>query len=133
MTDLQSPPTRDWATEFDHTKEDYAQSATEVWDDLRGRCPVAHSDAHGGVWLPVRHADVTAIAHDTEHFSSEGVIVNQFKPIGLAPMGYAPPITSDPPFHAGARRLLQPLASGAHRALPRAAPQARTTLTAHFL
>ena len=34
---------------------------------------------------------------------------------------------------AGARRLLQPLASGAHRALPRAAPQARTTLTAHFL
>ena len=108
MTDLQSPPTRDWATEFDHTKEDYAQSATEVWDDLRGRCPVAHSDAHGGVWLPVRHADVTAIAHDTEHFSSEGVIVNQFKPIGLAPMGYAPPITSDPPFHAGARRLLLP-------------------------
>jgi hypothetical protein len=106
MTDVETLP--DWATEFDHTKESYAQRAPEVWDDLRGRCPVAHSDAHGGVWLPVRHEDVSAIAHDTEHFSSEGVIVNVFKPEGLAPMGYAPPITSDPPFHKDARRLLLP-------------------------
>ncbi len=108
MTDLQSPPTRDWATEFDHTKEDYAADAPAVWDDLRQRCPVAQSDAHGGVWLPTRHKDVAAIAHDTEHFSSEGIIVNQFKPEGLAPMGYAPPITADPPFHKGSRRLLLP-------------------------
>lgn len=108
MTDLQSPA-RDWATEFDHTKEDYAADAPAVWDELRQRCPVAHSDAHGGVWLPTTHADVAAIAHDTEHFSSEGVIVNVFKPDGsLAPRGYAPPITADPPFHAGSRRLLLP-------------------------
>jgi len=106
MTDLHTAPAPDWATEFDHTKEDYAAAATEVWDELRETCPVAHSDAHGGVWLPTRHADIAAIAHDTEHFSSEGVIVNIFKPEGLAPMGYAPPITSDPPFHADARRLL---------------------------
>ena len=108
MTDLQSPPARDWATEFDHTKEDYAADAPAVWDDLRSRCPVAHSDAHGGVWLPTKHADIAAIAHDTEHFSSEGVIVNVFKPEGIAPRGYAPPITADPPFHAGSRRLLLP-------------------------
>ncbi len=108
MTDLQNAPTPDWATEFDHTSDAYAAAAPEVWDELRERCPVAHSDAHGGVWLPVRHTDVTAIANDTEHFSSEGVIVNVFKPEGLAPMGYAPPITSDPPFHADARRLLLP-------------------------
>lgn len=108
MTDLQSAPMPDWATEFDHTKEAYAQRATDVWDELRGTCPVAHSEAHGGVWLPTRHEDVTAIANDTENFSSEGVIVNVFKPDGLAPKGYAPPITSDPPFHADARRLLLP-------------------------
>jgi cytochrome P450 len=108
MTDLHDAPSRDWATEFDHTKEDYAATAPQVWDELRERCPVAHSDAHGGVWLPTRHQDITAIAHDTEHFSSEGVIVNVFKPEGLAPMGYAPPITSDPPFHADARRLMLP-------------------------
>jgi cytochrome P450 len=109
MTDLAAGPSeRDWATDFDHTAEDYAARAPEVWDELRGTCPVAHSSAHGGVWLPVRHADVAAIANDTERFSSEGVIVNVWKPEGLAPMGYAPPITSDPPFHAEARRILLP-------------------------
>ena len=108
MTDVLPPATPDWATEFDHTKDAYAASAPDIWDELRERCPVAHTEAHGGVWLPVRHADVSAIANDTEHFSSEGVIVNAFKPEGIAPQGYAPPITSDPPFHAGARRLLLP-------------------------
>lgn len=106
MTDLQPAP--DWATEFDHTSEQYAARAPEIWDELRGRCPVARSDAFGGVWLPTRHEDVSAIAHDTEHFSSEGIIVGPMKPAGLAPMGFAPPITSDPPFHAEARRLLLP-------------------------
>ena len=108
MTDLQQP-TRDWATDFDHTSDDYAQDAPEIWDELRGRCPVAHGDAHGGVWMPTRHEDVSAIANDTERFSSEGVIVSVFKPGGeLAPMGYAPPITADPPFHQGSRRILLP-------------------------
>lgn len=106
MTDLETQP--DWATEFDHTKEDYAQRAPEIWDELRERCPVAHTEAFGGTWLPVRHEDVSAVAHDTENFSSEGVVVSPFKPEGLAPMGYAPPITSDPPFHKEARRLLLP-------------------------
>lgn len=109
MTDVAaSPTTRDWATEFDHTKDDYAAAAPAVWDELRTSCPVAHSDAHGGVWLPTRHADVSAVANDTHRFSSEGVIVNVWKPEGLAPAGYAPPITSDPPFHADARRILLP-------------------------
>ena len=106
MTDLQGEPITDWATEFDHTDPKYAAHAPEIWDELRERCPVAHSDRYGGVWLPTRHADVAAIAHDTEHFSSEGVIVAPWKPENLAPIGYAPPITSDPPFHAEARRLL---------------------------
>lgn len=98
----------DWATEFDHTESAYAQQAPAIWDELRDRCPVAHSGAHGGVWLPVRHEDVAAIAHDTEHFTSESVIVSAFKPEGLAPAGFAPPITSDPPYHQGARRILLP-------------------------
>jgi cytochrome P450 len=108
MTDVAPPPARDWATEFDHTKDDYAAAAPEIWDELRGRCPVAHSDAHGGVWLPTRHEDISAIARDPERFSSESVIISQFKPHGLAPVGFAPPITSDPPFHGDARRLLLP-------------------------
>ena len=108
MTDTDRTPVADWATDFDHTHPDYAQNAPHIWDELRETCPVAHTDRFGGTWLPVRHADVTAVARDTEHFSSEGVIVSDFRPVDLAPVGYAPPITSDPPFHQGARRLLLP-------------------------
>ena len=108
MTDVATPAPIDWATELDHTEDEYGARAPEIWDDLRERCPVAHGTAHGGVWMPTRHEDVVAIAHDTENFTSEGVVVGPFKPVGLAPMGYAPPITSDPPFHKGARRLLLP-------------------------
>lgn len=123
MTDLEKPPVEDWATDFDHTHPDYAARAPEIWDELRRRCPVAHSGRFGGVWMPTRHADVTAIAHDTEHFSSEGVIVSPWKPSGLAPVGYAPPITSDPPFHAQARRLL--LAAFSPASIQRWEPYAR--------
>jgi cytochrome P450 len=103
------PPVADWATDLDHTVPEYAQHAPEVWEELRSRCPVAHTDRFGGAWYPVRHADVSTIAHDTEHFTSESVLVSDFKPMGESrPQGFAPPITSDPPFHAEARRLLLP-------------------------
>ena len=120
---MTTEPATDWATDFDHTSAAYAARAPEIWDQLRTRCPVAHSDRFGGVWLPTRHEDVAAIAHDTEHFSSEGVIVAPWKPENLAPVGYAPPITSDPPFHAVARRLLLP--AFAPKAIARWEPSAR--------
>jgi len=108
MTDVK-PPVQDWATDFDHTHPDYAATAPQVWEELRAKCPIAHTERFGGAWLPVNHADVSAIAHDTEHFSSEFVIVNPFKPDGSTrPRGFAPPITSDPPFHQESRRILLP-------------------------
>ncbi len=103
------PPVTDWATDFDHTHPDYAAKATEIWDDLRETCPVAHSERFGGTWLPTKAEHVRAIAEDTEHFTSRAILVNEFRPpVESAPVGYAPPISSDPPFHQGARRLLQP-------------------------
>jgi cytochrome P450 len=108
MTDTTRPPVADWDTDFDHTRSEYAQHAPEIWEELRERCPVAHTDRFGGAWLPVRHDGVVAIARDTDHFSSEMVIVSDFKPHGFAPLGLAPPITSDPPAHSDARRLLLP-------------------------
>ncbi len=111
MTESEGPPrcpVGDWATDFDHTDPEYAARAPEIWDELRATCPVAHSPRFGGTWLPTRHEDVAAIAHDTEHFSSVGVVVTVFEPEPTAPVGYAPPITSDPPFHEKARRLLLP-------------------------
>lgn len=101
-------PVTDWTTDLDHTDAEYAARAPEIWAQLREECPVAHSPRFGGMWMPTRHEDVSAIAHDTEHFSSRGVIVSVFEPDTPAPVGYAPPITSDPPFHEIARRLLLP-------------------------
>jgi cytochrome P450 len=100
-------PVTDWATDFDHTDEAWAAEPYPIWDGLRRTCPMAHSARYGGVWLPTRHDDVAAIAYDTERFTSRSVVVTEFRPpLMLAPEGIAPPITSDPPFHKEARRLL---------------------------
>jgi cytochrome P450 len=57
----------------------------------------------------VRYEDVAAIAYDTERFSSRAIIMSNFRPPReLAPVGGSPPITSDPPFHHDARKLLLP-------------------------
>src|SRR4051794_9183038 len=106
------PPVTDWATDFDHTDEAWAADPFPIWDLLRQSCPVAHSNRYGGTWLPTRHEDVAAIAYDTENFTSRSVVVTNFRPpYELAPQGVAPPISSDPPFHKGARRMLLPLFS----------------------
>lgn len=105
------PPVTDWATDFDHTDPEWVADPYPIWEDLRERCPVAHSDRYGGVWLPVRHDDVAAVAYDTDHFTSRSVVVSELRPGPddlPAPIGVAPPITSDPPFHQHARRLLLP-------------------------
>jgi len=105
-------PVSDWATDFDHASPDYNPVAPDVWTQLReGGCPVAHSDRYGGMWIPVTHETVNEIAYDTDHFTSRSVIVSHTRPGDLAlpaPIGVAPPITSDPPFHQIARRLLLP-------------------------
>ena len=105
-------PVADFATDFDHGDPAYNPNAPEVWKALReGGCPVAHSDRYGGMWVPLTHDTVHEVAYDTEHFTSRSVVVSVGRPGDLAlpaPIGGAPPITSDPPFHAMARRLLLP-------------------------
>ena len=113
MTDLQDPtaatcPVTDWATDFDHTDPVWVNNPFPIWDDLRTRCPVAHSERYNGVYLPTRHEDISLIAHDTQHFTSKSVIVNNAPVLAEAPAGGAPPITSDPPYHQHARRALLP-------------------------
>ena len=118
-------PVTDWATDFDHAHPDYAASAPEIWEDLRVRCPVAHSERYGGTWLPVRHEEVSAIAADTTTFSSQGVVVHDGRPDIPAPVGFAPPITSDPPFHKTARQFL--LAAFSPKAIERQRETTRAT------
>jgi cytochrome P450 len=106
------PPVADWATDFDHTDDVWAADPFPIWDELRDKCPVAHSDRYGGVWLPTKHADVSEIANDSDRFSSRSIIVSEVRaPDFMAPQGIAPPISSDPPYHHDARRMLLPIFS----------------------
>ena len=102
-------PVDDFATDFDHTDPEWVANPYPIWDDLRERCPIAHTDRYGGAWLPTRHDDVASIAYDTDRFTSRSVVMgNHRPPMELAPAGIAPPISSDPPFHTSARRVLLP-------------------------
>lgn len=108
MTGIYGPVT-DWATDFDHADPAYNPDAHRIWDELReGGCPIARSERYGGMWAPLTHELVKEVAYDTDHFSSQGVVVSNGRPLIPAPMGPVPPISSDPPFHQIARRLLLP-------------------------
>jgi cytochrome P450 len=99
------PPVRDWATDFDHRDARWVENPFPIWDELRARCPVARSERfQDGAYFASRYADVREIAYDSEHFSSRRVIVREKK----IPPQPAPPITSDPPEHTPARKLLLP-------------------------
>jgi cytochrome P450 len=121
------PPVTDFATDWDHIDPQYVNDPFPIWDDLRQRCPVAHTERYGGAWFPVTHAGVSAVANDTVNFTSRTVVINTVRPgeeALPAPIGVAPPITSDPPFHQIARRIILPaFAPGPVNALE---PQMRT-------
>ncbi len=105
------PPVENWATDFDHVDPVWAADPYPIWEDLRQRCPVAHSDRYGGTWLPVTHELVSEVAYDTEHFTSRSIVVSERRPGPEdlpAPIGVSPPISSDPPYHGVIRRMLLP-------------------------
>jgi len=109
VSEIVTDPVSDWAADFSHLAPEWSADVYPILDDLRQRCPIARTERFGGGWLPTRYEDVAAIAHDTEHFSSRSVIMGNFRPPrDLAPIGGSPPITSDPPFHHDARKLLLP-------------------------
>ena len=120
-------PVADWATDLDHADPAYNRNAPDIWRTVReGGCPIAHSDRYHGMWVPLTHRYVSEVAYDTEHFTSRGVVVSRgtMDDFPEAPIGGAPPITSDPPFHQHARRILLPPFSP--KAIERWEPEIRT-------
>jgi cytochrome P450 len=98
------PPVNDWASDFDHLDPRWIKDPFPIWDEMRKRCPIAHTERFMGVYFPSRYEDVRAVSYDTEHFSSRRVVVRETPP----PRIPAPPITSDPPEHRPARMVLLP-------------------------
>lgn len=64
-----------------------------AYDDLHGRCPVAHSDLLG--WSVLRHADVLDVLHDHDTYRNH-VSKHMSVPNGM-----------DPPEHTPYRRLIE--------------------------
>ena len=118
-------PVKDWTKDYDIFSMEYVKDPFPIWDELREKCPVAHTERWGGSWMPTKYEDLLNIAQDIQHYSSRDVLVaptrwpagRRYRRRGAAPLralpnaGGAPPITSDPPMHTWARKLLLPLFS----------------------
>ncbi len=94
----------DWVNDWDWLDDQWGSNAIDIWNDVREQCPVAKTERYGRAFMPVTMEGVASAARDTENFSS--VWVGVARPDAVR--NPAPPITSDPPDHAGHRRLLLP-------------------------
>jgi cytochrome P450 len=110
-TEITKPAVESFETDWDHTDPTWVHDPYPIWEELRAKCPVAHTDRYGGAWFPVTHELVSEVANDTEHFTSRTVVIGNGRPgddAPPAPIGVVPPISSDPPFHQIARRIILP-------------------------
>jgi cytochrome P450 len=89
--------------EFDHHSPEFVSNHQELYRELRSRCPVAHTSAHGGYWLVANYADVSKIARNDALFSSARDVV-----VPVTNVGRLIPLQSDPPELRRFRGLLNP-------------------------
>ncbi|MCX2931814.1 cytochrome P450 [Mycobacterium sp. CVI_P3] len=91
------------AANFDHWDPDQAACLPDTFRQLRDKCPVAHSDRHGGFWVLTRYDDVEEVLKNPGDFSSRYTSI----PRGMfGEFTILPPIQLDPPAHAMFRKLL---------------------------
>ncbi len=119
MTPREGCPVDDWATDFDVMDEGYIKDPAPIWEELRDKCPIAHSTRWGGAWLPTKYDDVREMARAAPTLSnrSPGVIppapemreqlIAEVKEFGSE----LPPISADPPEHKPYKQLILPLFS----------------------
>jgi cytochrome P450 len=121
-------PVEDWATDFDIFDPDYVREPMPVWNELRQRCPIAHTTRWGGSWMATRYEDIQALVRMVPALSSRAPavvppppelreeLVAEVKQYGSE----NPPITADPPEHKPYKQLILPFftpeATETHRA-----------------
>lgn len=91
--------------DFDALSPETFDSTHALYAELRGRCPVARSDAYGGFWALLRYADVCQAAGDWKTFTT--TVQNVVPKVAFT--GRRPPLHFDPPEHTPYRRALTPL------------------------
>lgn len=91
---MKDQPPQSTCPEWDPLPSDALEDQRQVYDNLRGRCPIAHSELLG--WSVLRHADVLDVLRDHETFRNH---VSQHLSV---------PNGMDPPEHTPYRRLIEP-------------------------
>lgn len=102
-------PVTDWAEDYNIFDADFVSDPYPTWAELRGKCPVAHTDRWGGSYMPVTYDGVTGASKDPAHLSSQQVTVAPV-PISVDDDGreMRSVIASDGEDHTTIRRLLLP-------------------------
>jgi cytochrome P450 len=93
----------DIAREFDHTAIDQMTDPYPLYQELRAKCPVGHTEKVGGFWFAATHNLVHDIEMDYKTFSSADGSGTPKMP--ASPMY---PIDIDPPQQTKYRRILNP-------------------------
>ena len=114
----EAAPVEHWDTDYDIFDPGYVRDPAPVWEELRGRCPIAHTERWGGSFLPTRYADVQAMSKMVSELSSNDPLVTSPPPEVIEDLlsdptfekygANAAPISEDPPVHGWTRRLLLP-------------------------
>jgi cytochrome P450 len=93
--------------DFDPLAAEDLESAHALYRQMRGRCPVAHSNTWNGFWALLRYEDVvSALRHPDTFITSLQNVVPK-----VAFTGRRPPLHFDPPEHTPYRRALNPFFS----------------------
>jgi cytochrome P450 len=109
---------------FDHHSEEFATNRDAIADELRSKCPVSFTEAHGGYWVISSYPLVKEVLGSPDRFSSEknaeGTTGGTIPPVGPRLI----PAECDPPYHTGLRRALNPKFT--RQAAQRVRPQAES-------
>jgi len=109
-------PVEDWSSDFDIFDPDYVKDPGPVWDELRSKCPIAHTERWGGAWMATRYDDLRELVRMVPELSSRSPVVvplpPQMREEAIAEMKMYgtenPPITADPPEHKPYKQLILP-------------------------
>jgi cytochrome P450 len=98
--------------DFDHHSAEFADDWRAATEELRTKCPVGWTEAHGGYWVVSRYEDVKKVALDDVTFSSDNDMTGergggQGTAIPRAPLQLIPLEVDGPRFNAY-RQLLNP-------------------------
>jgi cytochrome P450 len=90
---------------FDHYDPEFARDPYPALAALRERCPVAHSDRHGGYWMVTSYDLVRHVALHPEIFSPQYTSVPPQFAFGELRI---PPLQLEPEDHGRVKQLLTP-------------------------